>query len=334
MATKLKNVALTSVDFVENGANQDADIKLLKSNTGERGTQGADEMTLYTEVFKESIETIVCDERLTDGQKQSLLQKSTAEFQEAMKNVVTETGDKDPANEDRAAARKEGAEVKIDRNKLTKEEQKLYDDLMAKAKVEESKEKDPNMEKSEDSKTEQNTAKEDAVKPKVKEPEPEKECKTKKTDQEENKDDAVKKAMQAEMADLRKNMTAMQEAAEKKELLEIAKKYAPLGKKETDLVETLYTMKKSDGKIYDEYLSLMDQNLEMVNKSGIFSEIGKSGNGGQCIGTDAESKIDATAAELKKSDPKLSHYEALEKAWQQNPELAAEYEKQYAERRA
>lgn len=34
MATKLKNMCLTSVDFVRRGANQDADICIVKSQDG------------------------------------------------------------------------------------------------------------------------------------------------------------------------------------------------------------------------------------------------------------------------------------------------------------
>ena len=51
MATKLKNLKITSVDLVEQGANPDAHIKLYKSKDG-RGAMGAEKNSLLDRLLQ------------------------------------------------------------------------------------------------------------------------------------------------------------------------------------------------------------------------------------------------------------------------------------------
>lgn len=127
-----------------------------------------------------------------------------------------------------------------------------------------------------------------------------------------------------ELADLKKSI-------EMKDLTEVAKKYAPLGKNESELAQTLYDMKKSNPANYDAYIAILDESLGLVEKSGTFAEIGKSGHGGSYNGlSGAEAKVDAKAKEIMKADPNIGYTEAVAKAWIENPDLAAEYEAEYS----
>lgn len=128
----------------------------------------------------------------------------------------------------------------------------------------------------------------------------------------------IKKALE-EVAELKKSMEMAQMA-------EVAKKYAPLGKE--GLAQTLYDMKKSNEANYNAYITVLDEHLALVEKSGLFAEIGKSA-GGQSTGGGVENKIDAKAAEIMKADPNMDYTTAIAKAWEQSPDLLAEYDQEY-----
>ena len=90
-------------------------------------------------------------------------------------------------------------------------------------------------------------------------------------------------------------------------------------------------MKKSGDGVYNEYISVLDKSLDVLNKSGLFGEIGKSAyqsapTYGGIAKSDAETKIDAIAADIMKSNPTMDRVQAIAKAWEEHPELAVEYE--------
>ncbi len=122
-------------------------------------------------------------------------------------------------------------------------------------------------------------------------------------------------------------MEQLEKSLELKQLEDFAKKYEPLGEKVNELAATLYGLKKSSQASYDAYVKLLDKNLELVEKSGLFSEIGKSGNHGE--GASVVSKIEAAATELQKADPALDRTAAVAKAWENHPELVQEYDAEY-----
>ena len=109
------------------------------------------------------------------------------------------------------------------------------------------------------------------------------------------------------------------------EFTDIAKKYAILGKKEDELAQTLYNLKKSDENTYNAFVGLLDEQLALTEKSGIFGEIGKS-VGAYGTASSAEAKIEAKANEIQKADPTIDRVTAIAKAWEESPELMDEYD--------
>ena len=122
-------------------------------------------------------------------------------------------------------------------------------------------------------------------------------------------------------------MRALKKSFEMKEMTEIAKKYAPLGKKESELAQTLYDMKKSNEANYDAYISILDESLSIVEKSGLFAEIGKSAGGAGTAGSAVE-KAEAKAQAIMKADPSISYVDAKAQAWE-DPDIMAEYDSEY-----
>ena len=127
-----------------------------------------------------------------------------------------------------------------------------------------------------------------------------------------------KKAKNAEIEELRKSL-------EMEKLTAVAKKYEIIGKKSDELANKLYELKKAGGTVYDDYVALLDENLNTVEKSGLFSEIGKNTSGF----AGAIEKIGIAAAEVQKNANGVSNPDAVVKAWEDNPELALEYEREY-----
>lgn len=120
------------------------------------------------------------------------------------------------------------------------------------------------------------------------------------------------------------------EGVQKKEMVEVAKKYEILGQKPEELGAQLYDLKKSNEGMYNTCISMLDSQLALIEKSPVFAEIGKSGNRGSSVaGGTTEDKIDAKAREIMKSDHDISYTDAVAKAWIENPDLAAEYDAEY-----
>lgn len=194
--------------------------------------------------------------------------------------------------------------IKIDKSVFTEEELKTYESLIAKATVDpEAAEKEMEKEKpaAETKKPADNTKKEDVV-------------------EEETKKSAADPTLTAAM----ERMAKLEKSIEMNNFTEIAKKYAALGEKEEDLAKSLYEMKKSSEDNYNAYISVLDKSLAMVEKSGVFSEIGKSA-GGESSVSGAVAKAEAKAAEIMKADTSIDYTTAIAKAWE-DPALMAEYE--------
>ena len=117
---------------------------------------------------------------------------------------------------------------------------------------------------------------------------------------------------------------------QKKEMVDLAKKYDVLGQKPEELGPQLYELKKSDETMYNTVIATLDSQVALIEKSPLFAEIGKSGNnGGSYNGlSGAEAKADAKAKEIMKAAPDMSYTEAIAKAWE-DPEISAEYDAEY-----
>ncbi len=125
-----------------------------------------------------------------------------------------------------------------------------------------------------------------------------------------------------------KRLERLEKIIEHSELADIARKYTLLGEDEDELADTLGRLKKSDAASYNAYVAALDKSLSLIRKSGIFSEIGKSGSG--FSGSGAVDKIGEAATALQSADPGLSRVSAIAKAWENHPELIREYENEYA----
>lgn len=198
--------------------------------------------------------------------------------------------------------------ITIDKSAFTAEELATYEALIAKATV------DPEANKEEvEEEVPPVPAKKQTKKPVEKEDDDPVE--TKKSAEQSPE---IKAAME-ELANLKKSY-------EMDKMIEVAKKYAPLGKKEDELAKTLYDMKKSNEANYNAYIAILDESLGFVEKSGLFTEVGKSaGNSGS--GNSVEAKVEARAQEIMKSES-CDYVTAVAKAWD-DPALAAEYDDHY-----
>ena len=127
--------------------------------------------------------------------------------------------------------------------------------------------------------------------------------------------------MRAELESLKK----FREEAEARELTEVAKRYAIIGKKEEELVPLFKSLQAAGGTAYNDMIAVLDQAVTAVEKSGVFSEIGKSGYGSSAVGA-AEAKVEAIAKGYMEKDSSMDYASAMAKAWEDNPELMDEYE--------
>lgn len=110
--------------------------------------------------------------------------------------------------------------------------------------------------------------------------------------------------------------------AEEREMLEVAKKYELLGDKPEELAKTLKGLKNAGGTAYNDMIRVLDMSLKTVEKSGAFTEIGKSTSGQP----DAWTMIEKHADEIMKASPTMTRVQAIDKACEQHPDLVAEYE--------
>ncbi len=130
-----------------------------------------------------------------------------------------------------------------------------------------------------------------------------------------------------ELAAALKRLERLEKIIEHSQLADIARKYSMLGEDEDELANTLGKLKNTDEASYNAYISALDKSLALVHKSGLFTEIGRSGMG--ITGGSVLDRIQAAATEIQKSDPALSRTVAIAKAWDSHPELAHEYDMEY-----
>lgn len=354
-AHKLRNLKLRKVDFVDQGANQFAHIQFAKRNEepnsspesspeerafferfgafiakmfhGASPVSKGDAMT-YEQVVEtrdtrnaiyrisdsmcESIHAIINDKDLDDAKKAEMVAQTADEVAEAIKEDIAaafsgsvqkdigegspeppaepieDHGDTAPGNE---PTQQEGEiDMNFDTSKMTPEEKVTFDEL----------------------------AKRYAV------AEPVPAAPTIPTEHAQPEADDVYKglhpAVKAELESLRK----FREESEMRELNEVAKKYTLLGKKPEELAPVLKSLRDAGGSAYNDMISILDSNLEAVEKSGVFSEIGKRGG---AVASDPWSKIEVAAQEIMKSNADMRWSDAIDKACLQHPDLVEEYEK-------
>lgn len=139
--------------------------------------------------------------------------------------------------------------------------------------------------------------------------------------------DGVEKAeLNPEVKKALDEVEKMRSQLELRDQADFAKKYEALGKKPDELAKKLVDLKKAGGTAYDDYVALLDEQVNLVEKSGLFSEVGSNAQDG---GGSTWEKVNKAADEVLKSDPSLSRPAAIAKACEQHPELRAEYDQDY-----
>jgi hypothetical protein len=366
MPTKLKGLKITSTDLVTQGANPDAHIQLFKrryeGEPPDSGGESADENSppneagLLQKIFsmlkkavgkpggevrkdastfkenlitaqvealtdeawdccfalRESFVSIIQDGEISAEERQALILRTVGEFTETVTNLAPKwsgiTGPDGAAEISKNTPEKE-ENMKIDKTKMTPEELAALEAIEKKYGVTDEPAENPggnpvgNPAESHGENTGE-IAKSAALHPDVKKA----------------LDEAaeVRKAQSTEIEALKKSL-------EISSLTAVAKKYELLGKKPEELAPKLYDLKKAGGTAYDDYVALLDESLTMIEKSGAFAEIGSNRSGSAGV----SGEIGIKAAEIAKGAGGVSSPEAFIKAYEENPELAAQYEKEY-----
>lgn len=374
MPTKLTDLKITKVDFVDAGANQRAHIALFKhapkggeevgeskikniihaiakrfgleeeevadvaKSEGGAKTFGAanselkqqrvcEEIWNVTDALCCSLMSIVRDDTVTD--KTALLKQSLSEFNtaalgfanqwgggnvaevqkhmnpismtaediEIMKSRVAALGEDEtpPVVEEAEPVGKaeEDAEMKIDKSKMTAGERAFYEEIEKRY-----------------------GAPEEADTPSVPAA-PMEDTSVQKSAAE------VLKDVMPEFAAMLENVQKRMEKQEDDEIMQIAKQYELLGKKPEELAPVLKSTKAASEEAYTQIITALDAALDIAKRSGMFNEIGSNGNGGA---TDAEARIAKRVEEIRKAHPEMSVFVARDMAFQENPELIAEFE--------
>ena len=100
---------------------------------------------------------------------------------------------------------------------------------------------------------------------------------------------------------------------EDNELMKVAAKYEIIGENADNTFKLLKSLKGTEN--YDLLIGTFDKVLAQVEKSGTFNEIGKSGYNSQAV------SIEKFAAQIRAADPSLTERQALDKAFQEHPNL-------------
>ncbi|MCL2388112.1 MAG: hypothetical protein FWC89_11290 [Defluviitaleaceae bacterium] len=363
MATKLNDLKITSTDLVDAGANPDAKISLFKRGVTfaaglfKKSTSVAkeaetfndkadrakkyeicDQIWDYCYAFKDSLYSIVHDGDLDDDARSDMMFQSLDEFAEALRNAIpiwsalkcltigeavvkceiqkaafeslmsqyspitpvaeTASGES-PASQVEKHKKEEFNTMNIDKSKLTPEELTTLEAIEKKYGGEATPMGD--VSKGTDTLVVSSAGAIPELHPEVK----------KALDE--------NKAMAAQMAELQKSL-------EIKDLSIVAQKYEIIGKKADELAPKLYELKKAGGTAYDDFVGLLDEQVTLVEKSGLYGEIGTARSN---TGSVAGSAFDAVVAEVRKNNPNMSQAAAIAKAYEENPELAEQYENNY-----
>lgn len=283
MATKLKNLSVTSVDLVDKGANPDAHICLFKRREPETAADPDEGMIKKLLAWLKKGHEDAAGNHPQEPEIENTIQKEATYIME------------------------------MDKSKMTPEEQAVLEGFEKKYGIPDDKSgagsepgtAAPEGDVAKGAETQSPSPTSGGLHPEVQ--------KALSEYQE------LMKRQSAEVEELKKSL-------EIERLTAVAKKYEVLGKKADELAVKLYELKKAGGTVYGDYVALLDENVTMLTKSGLFNEIGKNTQGSAGV----EETLGMKAAELAKSvTGGLAGPDAIIKAWEENPELAAQYEAEY-----
>lgn len=306
MATKLKGLSVTSVDLVDRGANPDAHIRLFKRKDAEPEQDMEPNEGLLQKIAARLAKI------LSDGMASM---PPPIGDSSVMKPQVEAKAESLSADQEQQGEKEETDTMKIDKSKMTPEEQATLAEFEKKYGIAEpgSGEGEP----APDDGVTKSAGTPDAAQQTT--PAPDSSALHPEVAKALTDFQAFTKQQAAEIEALKKGL-------EIERLTAAAQKFEVLGKKAPELAEKLYELKKAGGTVYDDYVALLDESVSALAKSGLFNEIGSSRQGS--AGT--EQTLGIKAAELAKSaQGGMTSTDAIIKAWEENPELAAQYEAEY-----
>lgn len=345
MATKLEELEVTSVDFVDRGANPDAHITLLKRDGGKLEAPGKKENVwkrVLSNLFKAAgIGQEEIDAALNEIEKMDTPEPTAPHSQSVpVKDVPMPSATAEQPLENTGITKNESkgeSSPMVDTSKMTPSEKAFYDDIVKRYST-----SDPVVEKSgkntddddDDLEKCKNTKKSAegvgksaatlpetppaAGAPSVSVPVAENPANGAQED--------IYKGLHPAVAEELKMLRKRADEEDERRLTEVAKKYEIIGKKPEELAPLLKSLKAAGGTAYSDMISVLDASLDAVNRSGVFEEIGKSGSYSGSGDGGAWSRIEKKADEIMTANPNISRYQAIDMACMQNPSLVHEYE--------
>lgn len=356
MAFKLKNLFMKKVDFVKEGANPGAKIKIVKSADFDEQLREEDRKRRLSLICSEIYDVAFalyasCAEILNDKSienKEEVMMKNLGQFNSSVTDFIKDWSEMrlSVKTDDTAiipAVQREVLEIaksklnhsivlnqndddnifeevdemKINKSLLTDDEQSKLAELIAKAAVSEKDSEDGKAgpKKKTDS---DHTGNEDDDSKIIEVVEGKESEGAKKAE----KQSALTDEERAEFEELKK----FRQAHEMDKYTNIARKYETLGHKPEKLAKSLKAMHDTSEDTFNEMISALDTSLAAIEKSKLFSEIGKSGRNDS--GSSAVAKARSLAVEIRKSNAGMSEAQAMAQVWNENPDLMAEYDEE------
>ena len=295
MPNKLKNLNITKVDLVPEGANPDAFVTMYKSKTPIRKSGEAEsfadklkdiklddvvrQIWQYTESLSSSLISILRDDNIIQSDKKSAMDKSLEEFYGAA-TLSTEkwsggsvsdyvaTGSEELQTATIVKALKaETLGILKSNNEGADNDMKIEDIDKDKLTDEEKKQLEAIVNKAGITKPEDDNGKDDNK--------DDKDVKKIKDEPINHDPEDIYKGLHPAVAAELKSLRKARDESEEREITAIAKKYEVIGKKSEELVPTLKSLKAAGGTAYQDMIGVLDMAVEAVEKSGAFTEIGK-----------------------------------------------------------
>ena len=287
MPNKLKNLNITKVDLVPEGANPDAFVTMYKSKTPIRKSGEAEsfadklkdiklddvvrQIWQYTESLSSSLISILRDDNIIQSDKKSAMDKSLEEFYGAA-TLSTEkwsggsvsdyvaTGSEELQTATIVKALKaETLGILKSNNEGADNDMKIEDIDKDKLTDEEKKQLEAIVNKAGITKPEDDNGKDDNK--------DDKDVKKIKDEPINHDPEDIYKGLHPAVAAELKSLRKARDESEEREITAIAKKYEVIGKKSEELVPTLKSLKAAGGTAYQDMIGVLDMAVEAVEKS-------------------------------------------------------------------
>lgn len=287
MATRLKNLEVKKIDFVDEGANPKAHIKITKRKETE-GSKFENSESDETGLWKKLASFV----GKALGMKQEEIKGTIDEVEKENNKDSEKKQETESSNEEEKGEEKE---MKIDKSKMSPAEKAMLEEFEKKYGSNSTDE--PDIELHQEPKKEQEVEK--------------------KKDTEED----IYKGLNPDLVKEIESLKKYRAEKEEQELQEVAKRYKIIGRKPEELVPLLKNLKKHGG--YEEMVAILDETVTAIEKSGTFEEIGKRGTD-SASGTETITKLKTKVAELRKTRPDLTEAQATDEVLLSDDELRAE----------